>query len=211
MRKINIFFVTIFAFLCFYSCNKNELKAQVKESDKQEIRENFEEKLQQKADSALVYIKENKLNPNYAILVDMSIHSGKYRFFVWDFKNKETVHSSLCAHGYGKGSTQDVPVFSNQEGSYCSSLGKYKLGIRSHSKWGINIHYKLHGLEKTNSNAYKRIVVLHSFDPVSSEEIYPNHLPLGWSQGCPVVDNETMRYLDKLLSKEKDVLFWIYK
>ena len=35
--------------------------------------------------------------------------------------------------------------------SYCSSLGKYKVGIRSYSKWGINVHYKLHGLEATNN------------------------------------------------------------
>ena len=96
-------------------------------------------------------------NTNYCFLVDFSIHSGKRRFFVWDFKGDSVKYASLCAHGYGKNSTVSKPVFSNVEGSYCSSLGKYKVGIRSYSKWGINIHYKLHGLEATNDNAFKRV------------------------------------------------------
>jgi hypothetical protein len=34
---------------------------------------------------------------------------------------------------------------------------------------------------------------------------------MGWSQGCPVIDDETMTYLDVELQKsEKPVLLWIY-
>ena len=95
------------------------------------------------------YCDKNGCNTNYCFLVDFSIHSGKRRFFVWDFKGDSVKYASLCAHGYGKNSTLSKPVFSNVEGSYCSSLGKYKVGIRSYSKWGINVHYKLHGLEVT--------------------------------------------------------------
>jgi hypothetical protein len=51
------------------------------------------------------------------------------------------------------------PVYSNVVGSNCTSLGKYKIGKRSYSNWGINIHYKMHGLESSNSNAFKRHVV----------------------------------------------------
>ena len=98
------------------------------------------------------------------------------------------------------------------EGSYCSSLGKYKVGIRSYSKWGINVHYKLHGLESTNSNAFKRYIVLHSYTPVPTLEIYPMHLPLGISQGCPVICDDAMRKVDALLKVEKKpVLLWIYE
>ena len=134
------------------------------------------------------------------------------RFFVWDFKGDSIKYSSLCAHGYGKESTPKKPVYSNVEGSYCSSLGKYKVGIRSYSKWGINVHYKLHGLESTNSNAFKRYIVLHSYTPVPTLEIYPMHLPLGISQGCPVICDDAMRKVDALLKVEKKpVLLWIYE
>ncbi len=170
-----------------------------------------EESLRDKAHAARTFCRANGYNTDYCILIDFGIHSGKKRFFVWDFKGDSILLSSLCAHGYGKNSTTAKPVFSNIEGSYCSSLGKYKIGVRSYSKWGINVHYKMHGLEPTNSNAFKRIVVLHSFEYVPEEETYPTHLPLGMSQGCPVISNETMRSVDKLLQKQdKPLLMWIY-
>ena len=162
--------------------------------------------------AAKTYCVEKGFNTNYCFLIDFSIPSGKKRFFVWDFKGDSIKYSSLCAHGYGKESTPKKPVYSNVEGSYCSSLGKYKVGIRSYSKWGINVHYKLHGLESTNSNAFKRYIVLHSYTPVPTLEIYPMHLPLGISQGCPVICDDVMRKVDALLKAEKKpVLLWIYE
>lgn len=131
--------------------------------------------------------------------------------FVWDFNKKKVVDSGLCAHGAGKESTAEVPVFSNIPDSNYSSLGKYKLGRRSYSNWGIHVHYKMHGLEKTNDNAFKRIIVLHSHTPVPSKEIYPEHMKMGWSQGCPVISNQLMTALDKRLKASREpVLLWIY-
>jgi len=168
-------------------------------------------RLKLKADTAYAYSLNKEFNTHYCVLIDFSIHSGKERFFVWDFKGDSIKYSSLCAHGYSQNSTVSNPVFSNTEGSYCSSLGKYKVGIRSYSKWGINVHYKLHGLEQTNNNAYKRIVVLHSFEYISEMPIYPQHLPLGMSQGCPVISNKTMKQIDALLKNiQKPMLLWIY-
>lgn len=169
------------------------------------------QRIKAKADSAKAYCKQKGFSTKYCFLVDFSIHSGKDRFFVWDFDKDSIVYSSLCCHGYGKKSTQSKPVYSNVEGSYCSSLGRYKVGARAYSQWGINVHYKLHGLDKTNSNAFKRWVVLHSYDHVSEDEIYPLHLPLGYSQGCPVISNEIMRKVDKMLKDtKKPVMLWIY-
>ncbi len=176
--------------------------------------EKVEKRLQTKAEEALAFCKSENFNTDYAILIGMSIHSGKHRLFVYDFNSQKVERSALCAHGIGKGehrSTTTEPRFSNVEGSLLTSLGKYRVGIRAYSQWGINVHYKLHGLEPTNSNAFRRIIVLHSYTPVSRDEIYPAHLPLGWSQGCPVVDDETMHYLDKKLQNtSKPVLLWIY-
>lgn len=173
--------------------------------------EQAKQRIRTMADSARRFAQEKGLNTNYCLLVDFRIHSGKKRLFLWDFKGDSVRLFSLCAHGYGKNSTPKTPVFSNVEGSYCSSLGRYRIGERSYSKWGINVHYKMHGLDSTNSNAFKRWVVLHSYDPVPEHEIYPIHLSLGYSQGCPVISNETMRALDELLKKEKkSLLLWIY-
>lgn len=165
-----------------------------------------------RAAEAKVFCKEEAFNTDFCFLVDFSIHSGKRRFFVWDFRGDSVLYSSLCAHGCGQGSTQEKPVYSNVEGSHCSSLGKYKVGVRSYSNWGIHVSYKLHGLEESNSNAFRRYVVLHSYTLVPPDEIYPHHLPLGISEGCPVVDNKTMKAIDNLMKKaKKPVLLWIFE
>jgi hypothetical protein len=171
-------------------------------------------RIDEKANEALIFCETNNYNTDFCILIDMKIHSGKYRMFVYNFNNQEIERKALCAHGCGKDdkqSTGEQPLFSNEEGSFLTSLGKYKIGIRSYSQWGINVHYKLHGLETSNNNAYKRIIVLHSHSPVPSIEIYPFHMPMGWSLGCPVTDDETMTFLDaKLKNTKKPVLLWIF-
>lgn len=159
---------------------------------------------------AFAFAKKNQLDTGVCVMIDMSLPSGKNRLFVYDFKQKKIVISGLCAHGVGGGSTATTPVFSNVVGSNCTSLGKYKLKNRSYSNWGINIHYKMYGLEKTNSNAFKRIVVLHSYTPVPNYEIYPQTL-FGVSAGCPVISDDKMSQIDRLLiKKKKAVLLWIY-
>ena len=200
IKLIRFLLILFLAFsFCFWGWGKCTKEGGTLISEKQE-------RLKEKVDSAKAYCVKNGLNTNYCFLVDFSIHSGKKRFFVWDFKGDSILCASLCAHGYGKNSTVSNPVFSNMEGSYCSSLGHYKVGARSYSKWGINVHYKLHGLEATNNNAFKRVVVLHSYDLIPAVEIYPAHLPLGMSQGCPVISNDVMRRVDKLLKDEKKAI-----
>lgn len=167
-----------------------------------------------RADEAYEYAKANDFDLEHAVLIDFGRHSGKNRFFVWNFKENRVEIESLVAHGYGntgyESSNQEI-IFSNEPNSYTSSLGKYKLGARSWSNWGINIHYKMHGLEPTNDKAFERYIVLHSYQKIPNEEVYPAYLPMGFSQGCPVIDDETMREVDALLqTKTKPVLMWIY-
>lgn len=170
--------------------------------------------LQNKATEARRFAQKHGLSTEWCVLINMKIPSGKNRLFLWNFKTASIERPALCAHGSGKGeqvSTEEMPLFSNQKGSLLTSLGKYKIGKRAPSQWGINIHYKLHGLEETNRNAFARIVVLHSHSPLPKQEIHPEHLPLGWSWGCPVTDDDTMVYLDKKLQVTKQpVLLWIY-
>jgi len=204
MWKSIIGLVFIIAIL---GCKKNLIEPKIEQIDPLE-------NINIKANEALEFCKVNNYNTDFCILIDMSIHSGKNRMFIYNFNKKEVERSALCAHGSGKNnqkSSSENPLFSNVEGSLLTSLGKFKIGARSYSQFGINIHYKLHGLEKTNDNAFQRIVVLHSYTPISSTEIYPLHLPMGYSHGCPVIDDKTMTYLDeKLKNVEKPVLLWIY-
>ncbi|MFV0580773.1 MAG: murein L,D-transpeptidase catalytic domain-containing protein [Parabacteroides gordonii] len=216
MNTISQTLIILILSLTFITCNANNKengKGQDPKDSKEEVaeRQTLLSRLKAKADTAKLFCKQKGLSTDYCFLVDFSIHSGKKRFFVWDFAKDSIKYESLCCHGYGKKSTTSKPVFSNVEGSYCSSLGKYKTGARSYSQYGINVHYKLHGFDKTNSNAFKRWVVLHSHTPVPDYEIYPNHLPLGWSQGCPVINNEIMRKVDTLLkNSKKPILLWVY-
>ena len=93
------------------------------------------------------YCHNNGLNEHYAVVVDFSGPSGKHRFFVCDLKKQEIISSSLCAHGSGKGSTVTKPVFSNEVGSNCSSLGHYAItGRHKMSSTGLP-SFRLEGLD----------------------------------------------------------------
>ncbi len=170
--------------------------------------------LKQKGKEALQFCKTKGMNKEFCILIDMSRHSGLKRFYVWNFVTQKPVYSFLVSHGccdnpWSMDYSKTKAIFSNRDGSHCSSLGKYKIGARGKSAWGIGINYLLHGLEKSNSNALKRAIVLHSWEQVPDEEVYPNGTPEGW--GCPCLSNKNFRLLDPLLKQaRKPVLMWIY-
>lgn len=164
-------------------------------------------------EEALAYCKKNDFNTDYFFLIDLSIHPGKNRFFIYDFATKKVTDKNLVTHGscdqFDENPDKwEKAKFSNATNSHCSMKGKFKIGKRDWSSWGIKVKYWLHGLESTNNNAVNRVVVLHSWDAVSNEEIYPNVSPLSW--GCPAVSNDFMQKLDvKLKLTEKPVLLWI--
>jgi hypothetical protein len=172
------------------------------------------DRIKQKSVEAKTFCKANNYNTDFCILIDLSVHSGKKRAFLWDFKNDTIVASALCAHGCGANpwsgtTTKEKAYLSNVPDSHCSSIGKYKIGKRGYSYWGINVNYLLYGLESTNSNALKREIVLHSWEDVSETEIYPQGTPEGW--GCPAVANGFMKIIDpKIKQSEKPVLLWIF-
>lgn len=99
---------------------------------------------------ALTYCESNNFNTDFYILIDLSIHSGSNRLFVYNFKTKKNDFEKLVTHG-----TCDVfstnekmwekAKFSNKIDSHCSSKGKFKIGKREYSSWGIKVKYWLHG------------------------------------------------------------------
>lgn len=153
------------------------------------------------------YCRKKGLSENYAIVVDYSIPSGKHRFFVCDLKKQKIIASSLCAHGAGKGSTVFKPIFSNEIGSNCSSLGHYKItGRHQMSSSGLP-SFRLQGLDTSNSNAMKRGILIHSAKLVSYCRlgIYPFYLPLDRriSSGCFAIDIDMMDVVGDLVDNEK--------
>lgn len=164
---------------------------------------------------ALEFCKKHKLEREYFLLADLSVHSGKKRLFKYDFK-KDTISSSyMVSHGcgdsmWGQTFTKNDPKISNEADSHCSSTGKYIIKERGVSQWGIKVKYLLHGKDKTNSNALNRAIVLHSWEEIPNNEVFPKGTPEGW--GCPAVSNEAMREIDKILKQsKKSVLLWVVK
>jgi len=199
------------------SVNKNteNIKSSLENQTSDHIRETESIDLNKQAEEAKQFCINNKMNTDFTLLIDMSKHSGKARFYIYDFKLKSVIDSGLVSHGccsnpWGADGTKTNPTFNNIPESHCSSLGKYKVGKRGWSNWGIHVNYKLHGMEKSNSKALSRQIVLHSWNDISETEVFPAGTPEGW--GCPAVSNNFMTRLDKKLkTMDKPVLLWIYK
>jgi L,D-transpeptidase catalytic domain len=203
MTKLPVYLFTLLLIFCCQTKNKAET-----------IQTKATIPILPKGKEALAFCKKKKYNTDFCFLVDMSIHSGKKRLFLWNFKTNKIEAKYMVGHGcgdesWGEDDTKDSPTFSNIVDSHRSSLGKYKLGERGFSNWGINIKYLMHGLEASNSNAQKRIVVFHSWEKMPQNEVFPAGSPEGW--GCPTVANEDMIIIDKKLKTiAKPVLFWMY-
>lgn len=153
------------------------------------------------------YIMAKHYNSRICFLVDMNIASGKKRFFVYDMEKDSILISGLVAHGSCDNNFQMTANFSNKVNSGCSCMGKFKVGKRYTGKFGIA--FKLSGLDSSNSKAYARSIVLHSYECVPEREIYP--LPICNSRGCPMV---SIKFLEKLnsiiVSSNKPILLNIF-
>lgn len=167
------------------------------------------ERVQDKATELKAYAAAHNYNSEYAFLVDMSLPSGKNRFFIYNFKKDVIEASSLVAHGFGSTipNSYDELIFSNTPESYMTSLGKYKIGNSYYGSFGLS--YKLHGLESTNDKAFERTVVLHSATSIPDVEPFPNLI--SQSAGCPMVSKSFLGVLTRYIkASKKPVLLWIY-
>ena len=179
--------------------------------------------LGERADEALEYCKKNGYSTDYCLLVDYGRHSGRVRFFIWDFEKEKPVLKSLCAHGYGKGSTAKRPVFSNEVGSFCSSLGHYRVGKeKTMTKPKGRKALLLYGKDKTNSNALQRGILIHAVS-LPNFSIYPLMIPvkvhkiLGHkirpkSEGCITIPfRKYERVTDLVKSSSRPLMLWVYE
>jgi len=154
------------------------------------------------------YAIQNDMSTEYCFLIDMSLPSGRNRFFIYDIKKNSIIYSGLVSHGSCNETFLARPKFSNESKSGCSSLGKFKVGEFYNGKYGRS--FRLYGLDNCNSNAYKRAVVIHGYDCVPDEEIYPRVLCN--SLGCVMVSYKFFDKISQMIkSSEKPIVLWIYQ
>ncbi|MEO8770463.1 MAG: murein L,D-transpeptidase catalytic domain-containing protein [Ferruginibacter sp.] len=164
-------------------------------------------RLKQKAEGLLDYLEEENFNTEVCFLIDMNINSGKKRFFVYNLEKDSLEMAGLVTHGSGSFKSDSSLYFSNESGSNCTSLGKYKIGKSYNGKFGLA--YKLYGLDKTNDNAFERFVVLHAHSCVPEAEVYPESICESW--GCPTVSPIFLQSLKKMIdASEKPILLKIF-
>jgi len=157
---------------------------------------------------AIEYSAKNNLSTDYCFLIDMNLPSGRNRFFVYDLKKNSVIYSGLVAHGSCNETFLAHPRFSNASKSGCSSLGKYSVGEFYTGKYGKS--FRLTGLDNSNSNAYNRAVVIHGYDCVPDNEIYPRVLCN--SLGCVMVSYKFFDKLSRLIkNSDKPILLWMYQ
>lgn len=163
-------------------------------------------RLNKKAAAAKDYIAYHGFNNQYCFLMDMQVPSGKNRFFVYNLNEDVAEIAGLVAHGSGA-SYSETPFFSNTPGSNCTSLGKYRIGKPYYGQFGLA--YKLYGLDKTNSKAFERFVVLHAHECVPNGEVAPATICKSW--GCPTVAPAFLSRLQQIIdSSPKPIMLWIY-
>lgn len=166
--------------------------------------------LERRAEAALKVARRQGLSTNYCLLVDYSVPSGKPRLYVWSFNEHKAVARTYAMHGAGGGSTASKPVFSNEPGSECSSLGRFAVTLER----GIRVKrgLRIKGLDTTNSNAYGRGLMVHGSMWVNVN-CWRKYIPLNRlsSQGCVTVSTRGFDYIDSLAhSESKPLLLWTF-
>lgn len=161
-------------------------------------------KLVSRAKEARQYTVLNHFNTGICFLIDMSLGSGRNRLFVYNLAKDSVVDAGLVTQG----ACSEGRHFGNEVGCGCTSLGKYRIGNPYKGKFGLA--YKLHGLEATNSNAFKRYVVLHSHECVPANEVAP--YPICRSEGCPTVAPYFLKKLATTIDgSPQPILLWIFE
>jgi hypothetical protein len=120
----------------------------------------------------------------YLCVIDYGLPSTVKRMWVFDLDTQRLLLHDLVAHGRNSG--DDVAdMFSNEEGSFMSSLGAFVTGEAYEGKNGYSL--RLRGLDPdVNDRAEARALVMHGA-PYVDEGVAATLGRLGRSLGCPAV------------------------
>lgn len=129
------------------------------------------------------YYKISEKHKPIMTLIDFSKPSTEKRLFVFDMQKKELLYSSVVSHGKNSGDNY-ATSFSNEYGSYKSSLGFYLTGKTYQGRNGYSMI--LDGLEKgINDKAKERAIVVHGASYANPSTATSGRL--GRSLGCPAL------------------------
>src|SRR4051812_46228443 len=161
MKKVIIFLIFVVLFCAGFKCMHKKEKLELSKKIKPIYTPT--DKLEKQITEVKKFIKNtSKYNSEIGFFVDMSIASGRNRFFIYDLKNNKLLGKGLVGHGTGSETGISGKLkFSNIKDSHSTSLGKYSIGNSYIGTFGKA--YRLYGLDKTNSNAFDRNIVLHKY------------------------------------------------
>ena len=124
------------------------------------------------------------LSNDLLTVIDYSLPSNTERMWILDMESNTVLKKSLVAHGRNSGELY-AKKFSNEPGSYTSSLGFYRTGSTYQGKHGLSLY--LDGLEPgINDNARLRAIVMHAAD-YATDDFARQNGRLGRSLGCPSI------------------------
>ena len=212
LRKFFTFLLAISGVFCFayFFLGKPKFEPTEHKTHKADLSLSSQEfdKLKSKAIVLENYAVAHGYNRDLFFLVDMSISSGKNRFFVYNTINDSIILEGLVAHGSCDNGFQINATFSNAKECGCSSVGKYMIGFSYTGRFGLA--YKLYGLDTSNSNAFARNIVLHAYDCVPEQETDP--VPICNSRGCPMISTGFLQQVKPYITNsKKSLLLWIFK
>jgi hypothetical protein len=213
MRKVTVSFLLLllfslitFVWLSFSQAGKRIFTHRPKTSIAHDASSPEFLKLQSKAIIAKKYAKQSHFDTSLCFLIDISLSASRKRFFVYDLEKDSIQNSGLVTHGNCNQYWLEGRKYGNEIGCGCSSLGRYEIGNSYYGRFGLA--FKLYGLDKTNSNAFNRYVVLHSHSCVPETEAAEE---ICQSNGCPTVSPGFLKLLAPIIKKSKrPVLLWIF-
>ena len=133
---------------------------------------------------------ERLVLPHIVTLVNLDLRSSENRMWILNLEEGTVSHNVLVSHGRGgraglrENAVLDCREVSNVVGSNCSckggfatalSSGRTTAGSRGHTTQRIML--RVHGLDSTNNNAFRRRILFHG-------AWYVNATRAGRSQGC---------------------------
>ena len=125
-------------------------------------------------------------------VIDYSRPSTERRLWVFDLERQRLLFQEWVAHGRGSGENL-AAHFSNNDGSYMSSLGAFVTQEAYRGSNGYSL--RLQGLEPGfNDKARERAIVIHGA-PYVSDALVRSQGRLGRSLGCPAVSTAVARPL----------------
>jgi L,D-transpeptidase catalytic domain len=141
--------------------------------------------------------------PARLAVIDYALPSTRKRLWVFDLDEARLLYAEHVAHGRGSGGNL-ATAFSNDEGSYQSSLGLFATAETYQGENGYSL--RMDGLEPGyNDHARERLLVMHGATYVDPAQALKQGR-LGRSWGCPAVRTQVAQgVIDSL--KEGQLIF----